>query len=66
MMVFGGQRAIGELKYLCEMLLIWGLCSRIESHGADYKLVGISVYGAGGVVGGGKGYIKRLVWLLTV
>ena len=34
---------------------------RAEPDGADYEFVGVSVYGVGGVVGGGEGYIERYV-----
>jgi len=35
-------------------LIILG--DRAESDGADYEFVGVSVYGVGGVVGGGEGH----------
>ena len=36
---------------------VWGC--RVEFDGADYEFVGVSVYGVGGVVGGGQGDFQR-------
>ena len=48
------------LRALEMQLLIRAVC-RIESYGADHEFVGIPVHGAGGVVGGREGDIKRQV-----
>ena len=41
------------------MWLTASLFARIESYGPYYEFFGVSVYGVGGVVGGGEGHIER-------
>ena len=41
------------------MVLIVGGIDRVEPYDPDYELVGVLVYGVGGVVGGGEGYFER-------
>lgn len=42
-------------------LLTDGFICRIEPHGPDYELVGVPIYGVGGVVGRREGHIARYV-----
>ncbi len=57
----GGEEELvmGVCVDACFWALLTSSCGRIEPHGPDHKFVGVSVYGVGGVVGGGQGYIQR-------
>ena len=54
-LVYWGLEKGVLLRENCADHILWG--SRVESYGSDYEFFGVFVYGFGGVVGRGEGYI---------
>ena len=53
-MVLGGKGEGSDADCVCV-----GGSYRVEPYDSDYEFVGVLVYGAGGVVGGGEGDFER-------